>query len=545
MSKEIDNSQSIESLIQLAQASTEGTFREHSMEDRVLDVQSRLVDSIPTYVKDHYTNTLTATGNADKVESFTSYGFSNDTLNWTLWLALYNDSWVFRRAIDKPAQDEVKCGITLHGENDFTKVYELYNKYSSELIQLLSWGALFGGSIGVILFDGIKNEEMEKPINKKLIKGKRFKMYVTDRWYGGFADTSKMVKRMSDLDYGKPMYYNVTFPDGKMYRVHHSYILRYEHRWAPPLIKNGQLQGWGYAEGSHILNELSRDDKLKAAIMSLINKSLIEVIKMKGMRGVFMGTDKGNEKQLRKRLEMVNWGRSFNSLTFLDKDDDYDMKGFQGMSGLSDLLEKNMWLVAAALEMEGILYGDLKGGLSQNTDAYKRYSETIKSRCNSYFRPVVQKFLTIIYCVLDINENVSFDFNSLDKNEENKLKVEAIRDLSNVLSVLERDGVITKYQYAKAIQDLMNNNVINLNISDLYLNKLKLEEEQSILDSIQSLNKKGRNIETPQFSNNESPMITPSISEEMEFGGNEEEEGIELDVGESTNNETSEQISTE
>ena len=81
-------------------------------------------------------------------------------------------------------------------------------------------------------------------------------------------------------------------------------MLRYENRTAPQLIKCGQLQGWGYAEGSHILNELSRDDQLKSAITSLVNKSLIEVVKMSGMRGVFMGADKGNEEQLTKRLEI-------------------------------------------------------------------------------------------------------------------------------------------------------------------------------------------------------------------------------------------------
>jgi len=84
---------------------------------------------------------------------------------------------------------------------------------------------------------------------------------------------------------------------------------------------------------------------LKADITSLINKSLIEVIKMAGMRGVFMGADKENQEQLTKRLEMVNWGRNFNSLTFLDRDDEYQQHDFGGLAGLADLLENNIILL--------------------------------------------------------------------------------------------------------------------------------------------------------------------------------------------------------
>ena len=298
-----------------------------TMTDRSLEMAALINDSVAvndkSYIEDHYGNSLAATGNQDRVQSFTNYGYSADTLNWPLWLALYNDSWVFRRAIDKPAQDEVVAGFTLHGNLDYTRVYKIYNRYKNDLTDLLTWGGLFGGAIAVMLFDGIKEEDLAKPLKKDKIKGKRFRLYVVDRWYGVSPSVNNLVNNMKDIDYGKPKYYDVTMASGKTQKVHHSWVLRYEHRTAPRLIKNGQLQGWGYSEGSHIINELARDDQLKTSITSLVNKSLIEVVKMSGMRGVFMGTDQGNETQLRKRLEMVNWGRTYNSLTFLDKDDEY------------------------------------------------------------------------------------------------------------------------------------------------------------------------------------------------------------------------------
>ena len=509
----IDNVNELEVLFSQNQASTK-KFHCTSLDDSLANTQdniTELAERSKVRLVDHYGNTLAAVGTNDKVESFTNYGYSNDTLNWTLWLALYNDSWVFRRAIDKPSTDEVNCGITLHGKSDFNKVYKTLDKLRPELTDLLKWGKLFGGAIAVMMFDGLKDEDYSKALVKSQIKGKRIRLYVTDRWYG-CAQSTSMVRSMRDIDFGKPMYYEVTFANGKSFRVHHSYVLRYENRSAPPLIKRGQLMGWGYAEGAHIINELARDDQLKSSITSLVNKSLIEVIKMSGMRGVFMGTDKGNMQQLRKRLEMVNWGRTYNSLTFLDKDDEYQQYQLTGLSGLAELLEKNMWQIAAALEMQGILYGELKGGLSTDTEAKANYATTIKNRCDADYRPVLHKLLLILFIVYDIHDTPDFDFNSLNRNEENKVKVESIKALSAMLNDLVTNGIISKFQYAQSIKDYMNNDAINLTITDEHLNKLKLEEEQAILDTIKDLSKK-RKTELPKPKFASDPGYHPDVVE--------------------------------
>lgn len=456
------------------------------------DSRPTLEDSVEDSMKkinDSYSNSLLSIGSDDKVQSFTNYGFSNDTLNWMLWLALYNDSWVFKRAIDKPAQDEIRCGITLQGESEkFDNVYRRLKRYRFDLIQLLQWGALFGGSIGVMMFDNFKDADYAKPLNKsKILASSTMRMYVVDRWYG-VAPSSSTVSDMKSIDFGKPKFYDVTFADGHTLRVHHDYILRYEHRVAPKLVKMGMLQGWGYAEGSHILNELTRDDKLKASVQSLVDKSLIEVIKMSGMRGVFMGADSDNEAQLRKRLEMVNWGRNFNSLTFLDKDDEYQQNTYSGLGGLSDLLEKNMWLISAALEMQGVLYGDLKQGFSNDAEALERYDETINSRCESYVRPVYDKLLRIFFILEGIDEKVEYEFNSLLVNKQDKERMEGMKNYADLLSQMLGDGVITPKLYARAMQQFVTKNIIDFGLTDEEIEKIDesvaLENENIDLDEV-------------------------------------------------------------
>jgi len=461
-------------------------------DSKISSLEDSLSESMEKYVKikDSYGNSLTSTGTEDIVEQYSEYDFSNDTLNWLLWTALYNDSWIFKRCIDKPSTDMVRCGFNITDDDlsqeQKQQVYNIVAKFRKQLISLCKWGALYGGSIAVVMFDNLKDEDYKNPMNvKKIRQAKSMRLYVCDRWFG-IEPSSDNVKDMNSIDYGKPKSYNVTFANGDSYEVHHDYVIRYEHREAPKMIQTGQLMNWGYAEGAHILRELSRDDQLKTAITSLINKSLIEVIKMDGMRAIFMGQDEESKAQLQKRLEMVNYARTFNSLTFLDSDDEYQEHGFSGLSGLSDLLEVNMWQISAALEMQGVLFGDLKNGFSNDVDALERYDETILNRCEDFYRPCLEKLLHIIYKKLNINKPINFDFISLLIKKHDEEQMESIKKFQELLSGILGDGVITTVQYAKSLKAYSQNNKIDFFIEDEDLENLKknesMEEELDNLD---------------------------------------------------------------
>lgn len=441
-------------------------------------LEERLEDSV-VKIRDSYGNSLLAIGTDNKVEEFSHTELDNNTLNWMLWIALYNDSWVFRKAIDKPAQDEVRCGITLNLSEKSDAIQQKLKSKRSDIIELLQWGALFGGAVGVMMFDNFEDNDYKVWQPSKVQDSKVMKIYITDRWYG-LAPSSDTVTEMSDIDFGLPKYYDVTFTNGTSIRVHHKYVLRSEGRTAPKLIKMGMLQGWGYAEGAHILNELSKNDKLITSIQSLIDKSLIEVIKMSGMRGVFMGQDAATNEQLKKRLEMVNWGRNFNSLTFLDKDDDYMQHNFSGLSGLSDLLENNMWQISAALDMQGVLYGDLKNGMGADEGALERYDETINNRCETYLRPIYTKLLSVFYLIEGIDEKVDFVFNSLLIDKKNDKRMQDISSFTNVLNSLMMAGVIDVQDFAKSLQVYVKTGDVDFGLTDEKIAQLKNDMSEQL-----------------------------------------------------------------
>ena len=186
-----------------------------SMDD-IKESMSKL-PAISARINDSYGNDINGIGTDDKIKSFTSYGFNNNSLNWLLWMALYNDSWVFKKAIDKPAQDMVNCGVKINGlEDDEEKaVYDDLSSFRPSLIELLQWGRLFGGSVAVMMFENLNDVDYANPMDpSKIKKSKKMRMYVTDRWYG-CAASMETVSDMMDIDFSKPKYYDISFSDGQ------------------------------------------------------------------------------------------------------------------------------------------------------------------------------------------------------------------------------------------------------------------------------------------------------------------------------------------
>lgn len=433
-------------------------------------------------IKDSYSNSVLGIGQADHLEQFDEYSFDNSTLNWYFWLALYNESWVFRRAIDKPSQDMIRPSISINGIQDYTKVYKVFNDLKPDFIDAVKWSKLFGGSIMVLLFKGVKFEDMVNPISDYYDRLKDcdvVKSYVTDRWFGCSPSYDDIVSNLSNTDFGKPKYYDVMFANGTQYKIHHSWILRFENRTAPNMIKTGMLQGWGYAEGQHIIHELNRDEKLKSSIQSLIDKALIEVIKMQGMTGVFMGAENATDEQLQKRLEMVNWSRNFNSLTFLDKEDDYQQHQFSGLSGLSDIMDLNMKQIAAAVEMPNILFGDLSNGFTSDDGALERYDDKILNDCDAYLRTQFGKLLRILFKIYGLDtDNISFVFNSALIGKKNDKKLEDIRNLLETCNGMVEAGAMTSVQEAKTIREYIKTGAINFQFDDVNEQKIKEENKE-------------------------------------------------------------------
>lgn len=432
-------------------------------------------------IKDAYSNAMTLSGMDNPLESAATLNYNNLTLNWWLSIAMYDNSGIFKIAVDTLAQDLVKAGITPNLDNVIKKKYiqKLYNIIKPDLISAMKNTQLFGGAIGVIMFDTVT--DYSKPPNIEEIKrAKKLVVKVFDRWQLN-TDKNKVTDLVDD-DYGLPKSYTViATDDGRLSNIHHGYVMRFIIREAPKIVKD-IFQGWGYSQISHIYTELMKDQQLKHNIVALTNKALLEVVQMSGMKGLFSAlADPESQQEIESRLEMVNRYRNNNSLIFLDKEDQYTQFTFGGLSGLADLMETNKDDMSALLEMSKLLlYGDTKGGLSGNADSeYLWYQGKISGKQEEYLKRPTKKLVYYMALMAGADEDelssLDYTFNSIipekasDKAERfdkfvdslTKLQDKGIYDEEDVkqeiIAHADEYGVGIAPYKLKSIYDLKNN----------------------------------------------------------------------------------------
>lgn len=407
-------------------------------------------------IKDAYNNPLTLSGQSNPLEQFSTLNYNNITLNWWLSIAMYDNSGIFKIAVDTLSQDLVKSGITPNVENVLVKkfIQRTYNKLKPDLIYGMKNAQLFGGALGVIMFDTVKDYSKEPDMNL-IRKAKKITIRVFDRWQ--LSCSSQKVSDPMDDDFGLCKYYTIMDDlSGQLSNVHHRYCMRFVLREAPKIIRD-LLSGWGYSSLAHIYTELMKDQQLKHSIVSLINKSLLEVVQMSGMKGLFSAlADPDSQQELESRLEMVNRYRNNNSLIFLDKEDQYSQFSFGGLSGLADLMESNKDDLCAILEMSKLLlFGDTKGGLSGNADSeYLWYQGKINGKQEEYLRRPLTKLIKFICFMSPIEEDdikeIDFKFNTIIPEKESD-RSERFDKFIDSLTKLKEIGIYDEEDVKKEV----------------------------------------------------------------------------------------------
>lgn len=375
--------------------------------------------------------------------------------------AIYHGCWIFRKIVDIPARDMWSRGITINNDNDsqdLKEVYGLYNKVKSDMIYATQQSRIYGGAAALIMVDD-GEEDLSKPLKLKNIKkGSPIKFIITDRWYG-LDWSSEVVDNYASPEFGLPKYYSF-FVEGSEElageKIHHSRVLRFVNRRSPRIIEQ-QLQGWGVSELEHVLQDLMNHENTKNSIASLLNKSLLEIVKLEGMRNTMSGLSSGNpqaSQMFAAQMTALNNYRTSNNLVFMDKQDEYQKEEY-GFSGLSDILNSQKDIVAGAAEMpEVMLFGTNRAGLNGDSPIELRlYANTILGRQDQEVRPVLDKLLPILYriCGFEVPRNLSYEFEGLldVSNESKQSMLQSI--VSNVTQLLDA-GLITRETALAEIQ---------------------------------------------------------------------------------------------
>ena len=388
---------------------------------------------------------------------------------------IYHGSWIFRRIVDKVAQDMWRAGISIEGGTDpeqLKRVYKRLARLRSELIWATQQARLYGGAASLIMVDD-GTDSLEKPLNiRNIKKGASIQLWSTDRWYG-LSTSSELVTNYKSRDFNTPKYYTFYIDEAtksgtSTLKVHHSRVLRYVNRKSVRLI-NTKLNGWGISELEHIFQDLMIHENAKNSAGSLVEKALLEIVYVDGMRGMMQGISTGSSAQqaaLAGQLALLQNFRT-NNLVLMDKANEYQQFA-HNFSGLSELLETQRDIMAGASEMPKVLlYGDTKGGLTSDSPAEMEfYAGTISGKQDDMLRPVLDKLLPILFAVegIEIPKDLDYDFESIAGSSQSQ-KLELLQGTINAVNSLVDNGTMTHETGLKEIQQIQKATGFGSNIT--------------------------------------------------------------------------------
>lgn len=415
------------------------------------------------------------------------YDLNMITFNRSELTALYHSCWELRKGVDKVAEDMWARGIEVRDQEDPAKLKGLYAWFTrqvSEMIYATQMARLFGGAVTLMMVnDGEK--DLSKPLNlKKIKKGAKVNYYTTDRWYGVEQSTEK-VTDFEDPAFGEPFYYNFQIDGvGETVKVHHSRVLRWVNKRSTRLV-DAQLMGWGVSEVEAVLQDLMNYSNVKGSSASLVNKALIEVIKLQGLRGVMTGLAGGNASAtavLSGQMAAINNFRSSNGVALLDSNDSYE-KHEMNFSGLSELIEANRPIVAGAFNMPLFyLFGDLKSGVfsSEESPEARMYESFIGGRQNEMLYKNVRKLLILGSKVTGTTLLDDFDFDFIplyDRTE--KAKQEELKSVVDACTGLMDAGLLTHETALFEIQAAQKRTGFGIHIEERDFDLARLADKEA------------------------------------------------------------------
>lgn len=464
----------------------------HAMEAAVSDAVIKGVTSGATLQDGYFGNPIQRTGTYAPDTMAGYYNMDMITFNRAELTALYHSCWELRKGVDKVAEDMWARGVEIRDQEDPEKVKNLYTwlqRQTSEMIYATGQARLFGGAVTLLMVDdGEKN--LSKPLNlERVKKGSRVNFYTTDRWYGVEQSTEK-VDDFQDPAFGEPKFYNFQIDGmGEAITVHHSRVLRWINKRSVRLVEV-QLMGWGVSEVEAVLQDLLNYSNVKGSSASLVNKALIEIIKLQGLRGVMTGLSGGNSQAsavLAGQMAAINNFRSSNGVALLDSNDSYE-KHEMNFSGLSQLIDANRPIVAGAFNMPLFyLFGDLKTGVfnSEESPEARMYENFIGVRQNEMLYNNVRKLLILGARVTGTKLMDDFDFDFIplyDRTE--KAKQEELKSIKDTAIEMIDAGILTRETALLEIQSAQKRTGFGMHLEERDFNlarradKAALEEPQ-------------------------------------------------------------------
>lgn len=366
-----------------------------------------------TMTADSFTNFAARLGiGQQNLLSNSSYQYDFLTRNRTQLEAAYRTSWLVGAAVDIPAEDMTRAGISVES----TMPPERIQVFQTAMLDLgiwqslanaIRWSRLFGGAIAVMLIDG---QDMSKPLNIKSVGNGNFKgLLVLDRW----LLNPSMGRLITDLgpNLGKPKMYDLVASGSGLpeMKIHHSRCLRFD-GLELPFYQRQYENGWGQSVIERIHDRLVAFDSASMGAAQLAYKAHLRTYSVEGLRDIIAS---GGEVYgaLLKQIDMIRVMQSNEGMTLMDAKDKFEAHQYT-FAGMSDILLQFAQQLSGALEIPMVrLFGQSPAGMNATGESDLRtYYDGVQRTQESRLRASMTTLLHVQYRS-QFNEELPKDFN--------------------------------------------------------------------------------------------------------------------------------------
>lgn len=459
---------------------------------------------------DGFDNFVTRTGlNNNNTLSAGVYTFNLMTRNRIQLEAAYRGSWVVGQVVDCVAEDMTRAGIdvtTNEEEQDIKEFQAGMSRLSiwSSLRDLIKWGRLYGGAIGVIQVEG---QDLATPLKIDTIQKGQFKgIVVYDRWQLN-PDLTRVINAGPNM--GLPEYYYIVTGEtpgtpaptaiGQI-TVHHSRVIRGIGIKLPFFQAITEMM-WGESVLERLWDRLISFDSVTMSTANLIERANNRTVGVEGYRQIIAAGGKAQQ-ALEKQFEAMRMFQSNEGMTVLDKNDTFQTTNYT-FAGLPDVILQFGQQLSGASQIPLVrLFGQSPAGLNSTGESDLRmYYDGINAKQEADLRPAFNVLVHVMWRSFfgrPAPKDIEFTFTPLWQMSAMDKATVAKTNTETVLGAMD-SGVIDRATAMKELRASSGDTGLFSNITDEQVAEAEEEPppdailpegENEVADPVKSLDSK-------------------------------------------------------
>jgi len=290
-------------------------------------------------------------------------------------------------------EDAVRNWFTIENDTDNTLLDMMKKLKTKKAIELaMCWSRLMGGGA---IFMGIQDGlPLSEPVNISKIKEVNY-LLVFDKW-STTINTLNYNNNIENKNYGELETITLFGKNGQILNnVHISRLMVFKGEPVPRMKENeNNWEFWGASFLESMMNELGWTYSTFLAVADVLQELIIGKYKIRGLKEAI---SEGREKDIQKRMSLIDISKSTIKSVLLDADNEDYTRDSMSLAGIPDTLYVFMMLICGVSQYPFTrLWGRSPAGLNATGESdFRNYYDKVKASQVTDIEPEIENKLLV------------------------------------------------------------------------------------------------------------------------------------------------------